>query len=250
MPRLEFVEVTPNVLCVRRPWYLSNSYIVHDDRGVTLVDAGMEPDGSDMIAGLSHLGLTVEEVKWILLTHWHNDHSSGAEAIRSLSGATVVYHANEEAHFSRTAVSGVRGRIADALPEHGPAAALKALVGQSPPRAVTMKEHASHGAIIDSRFRVIETPGHTAGHVSYFYVPDRVLFAGDALAVTRGRLWFMSRFLTEDRGRARDSMLTCALTEADAICPGHRGPLNAKVREHQQVLRRYLEEGRSWPLLS
>jgi glyoxylase-like metal-dependent hydrolase (beta-lactamase superfamily II) len=115
---------------------------------------------------------------------------------------------------------------------------------------VAAYEHAAHEAIIDSRFRVIETPGHTSGHVSYFYLPGRVLFTGDALALCRGRLWFMSRFLTEDRERARESMLACTRTEADAICPGHRGPLNAGVREHQQMLRAYLEAGRPWPLLS
>lgn len=89
MSSLQLIQVDDGVLCVRRPRYLSASYIVHDEEGVVLVDAGMEADGSDMIAGLRSLGLGVDRVRSILLTHWHNDHSSGAEALRSASGATL-----------------------------------------------------------------------------------------------------------------------------------------------------------------
>ncbi len=56
MTRLALFDVTPQVLCVARPRLLSNSYIVHDREGVVLVDAGMEPDGADMLAGLRRLG--------------------------------------------------------------------------------------------------------------------------------------------------------------------------------------------------
>jgi len=248
--RLELIEVTPNVLCVRRPMYLSNSYIVHDQHEVTLVDAGMEADGSDMIAGLMHVGRRVEDVRTILLTHWHNDHSSGAEALRQASRAAVFYDAKEHAHFSNTAVGDVRRRLADLLPERGPAAAIKALLGQSPPRPIAEAQHVVDGQLVASRFRVIATPGHSSGHVSYFYEPQRVLFTGDALAVCHGRLWFMSRFLTEDRARARESMMRCANTDAAFICPGHRGPMTTDVSNHRERLRKHLQSGRGWPLLS
>jgi glyoxylase-like metal-dependent hydrolase (beta-lactamase superfamily II) len=250
MTRLQLLAVTPHVLCVRRPWYLSNSYIVHDDRGVVLVDAGMEAGGDDMLAGLRHLGRSPCDVAAILLTHWHNDHSSGAEALRRMSNAVVYYHADEHPHFSRTAVHGWRMRLADALPESGPPAALKAMLGQSPPRAIAAACHVTDGQVIEERFRVVATPGHSSGHLSYLYEPERVLFTGDALAVCGGRLWFMSRFLTEDRERARASMLTCAEVDTNIVCPGHRRPLTTGVAEHRRSLRRYLQSGRRWPWLS
>jgi glyoxylase-like metal-dependent hydrolase (beta-lactamase superfamily II) len=250
MPRLELSAVTPRVLCVRRPRYLSNSYIVHDDAGVVLVDAGMEADGSDMLAGLREIGRDLRDVTAILLTHWHNDHSSGAEALRQATNATVYYHRNEHPNFSKTAVVGLRAKIADVIPETGVFAAVKAVLGESPPRAIERAHFVADGDIVESRFRVIETPGHSAGHVSFFYEPDRVLFAGDALAVCGGRLWFMSRFLTESIAAARESMRTCVDVEADAICPGHRGPLSAGMASHRATLRQYLQSGKPWPLVS
>lgn len=250
MPRLEFIQVTPNVLCVRRPRYLSNSYIVHDDRGVVLVDAGMEPDGSDMLRGLEHVHRSRDEIAAILLTHWHNDHSSGAEAIRRETGATVYYHRDEHARFTKSSVRGVRQRIADMLPEHGPAAAIKALVGLSPPRAIESATFVDEGQLLAGRLRVICTPGHSPGHVSYLYEPEGVLFAGDALAVSGDRLWFMSRFLTQDRALALESMRACVAIEAAFICPGHRAPLVRRVAEHRRLLAERLASGKPWPLLS
>ena len=103
MARLELIPVSGAVLCVRRPRYLSASYIVHDRDGIVLVDAGMEANGADMIEGLGSIGARVDDISAILLTHWHNDHSSGAEALRRASGARVYYHALEAPNFRRTA---------------------------------------------------------------------------------------------------------------------------------------------------
>ena len=33
---------------------------------------------------------------------------------------------------------------------------------------------------------VIHTPGHTPGHLSFYFAPEAMLFAGDALAVVNG----------------------------------------------------------------
>ncbi len=250
MPRIEFIAVTPSVLCVRRPRYLSNSYIVHDEHGVVLVDAGMEPDGSDMLQALDCVDRSPSDVTSILLTHWHNDHSSGAEAIRRSTGATVYYHRDEHAHFTKSSVGGIRRLLADMLPEHGPAAAIKALAGLSPPRAIESATFVDQGRMIDGRFRVVCTPGHSPGHVSFFYEPERVLFAGDALAVCGDRLWFMSRFLTDDRALALESMRTCVAIEAAYICPGHRAPLVHRVAESRRALAERLASRNSWPLFS
>jgi glyoxylase-like metal-dependent hydrolase (beta-lactamase superfamily II) len=96
---------------------------------------------------------------------------------------------------------------------------------------------------------VIDTPGHTAGHVSYYYRPCKTLFAGDALAVVRGRLRFMARPVTEDLQQARESMARCLELPIDFICPGHREPLTRNVHAERRRMRDYLRGGGKWPLL-
>jgi glyoxylase-like metal-dependent hydrolase (beta-lactamase superfamily II) len=250
MSSLELFHVTPRILCVRRPRYMSCSYIVSDEQGTVLVDAGMKPDGSDMLAGLAHLGIPPEDVDAILLTHWHNDHSSGAEAVRAISGARVYYHRFEHANFTRIAVGRLRNSLSALVPELGPLALLKTLIGQSPSRVVATATMVMGGETIEERFRAMHMPGHTAGHTAYLYAPDRALFAGDAIAVCNGRLTFMSRFLTEDRAAAFASMRTLAEEPAEILCPGHRRPLVDSVEPQREAMLRRLRAGEPWPMFS
>lgn len=250
MPRLELSRVSEAVLCVRRPRYLSASYIVREPQGCFVVDAGMESDASDMLAGLAALGATARDVRAIFLTHWHNDHCSGAEALRRASGARVYFHELEAAHFQGMAVGPIRRRVSAWLPDHGPLSAVKALVGQSPPECIGEASTFRGGELLEGGFRALHTPGHTPGHASYLHEPSRTLFAGDAIALCFGRLWFMSRFLTEDLVAARASMRAVATLESAAICPGHRGPLTTEVAAHRARILAYLDSGRRWPLVS
>jgi len=84
----------------------------------------------------------------ILVTHHHGDHVQGIPALKKKYGATVV---------------GPRGEAAQ-IPE------LDIEVGAADPVAV--------GGMIG---RVIETPGHTAGHIVYMFDAEKLLFAGDTL---------------------------------------------------------------------
>jgi len=250
MPRLELVPVSDSVLCVRRARYCSASYVVHEPDGVFLVDAGMEPDGSDLLAGLRHLGRDVREVRALLLTHWHNDHAAGADALRQLSGARVYVHEREQPWFEQRVAGPWRRRLSELLPEHGPLSALKALVGQAPPRAVRDTTACRDGELLEGRFRVLHTPGHTQGHASFLHLPTRTLFTGDAIAVCSGRLWYMSRFLTHDLATAQESMRAVAAVDSTAICPGHRGPLSRGLDEHRRRILARIDAGKPWPLLS
>ena len=125
---------------------------------------------------------------------------------------------------------------------------LKGLLGNAPQRAVEATRFVHDGDTIANDFKVIETPGHTSGHLSYYYAPGHVLFAGDALAVIGGRLRFMSRPVTEDLSTARTSMLRCLFLPIAAVCPGHREPLTKNVADECQRLREYVLNGGNWPL--
>lgn len=84
----------------------------------------------------------------ILLTHHHNDHIAAVKPIRERYGARVI------------------GAEAD---RH-----------RLPPLDQAVRE----GDVIvfgNSSARVIDTPGHTVGHIAYFLTPGDVLLAGDTL---------------------------------------------------------------------
>jgi glyoxylase-like metal-dependent hydrolase (beta-lactamase superfamily II) len=242
--------VTDSIWCVRRPSYLTCSYGVLMDSGVVLIDAGMDSSGADVAALLAAMGQPVGSVRAILLTHWHNDHAAGASAIRDRAGCAVYYHADEGPWLSRGAArGGLRGWLARRIPEWGIGVLLIGLLGEAVPEAVVATQLVKDGDVVADEFEVIETPGHTAGHVSFYHRRLRALFAGDALAVIGGRVRFMARPVTMDLGAARQSMERCLSLDLEVLCPGHREPLVEGVGSACDRMRRHLADGGYWPLL-
>jgi len=209
----------------------------------------MDSDGADIHAGLRALDADVKEVRAILLTHWHNDHSAGAQAIHALTGAPVYYHRGDERQFSGEAgATGLRRWMSDRIPEIGFLVLFKGLLGEAAPRAVSAQHFVQDGDIVLEDFVVVATPGHTAGHISFFYRPERALFAGDALAVIDRRIRFMARPVTLDTAAARRSMEKVLALGPEIVCPGHREPMT-DAGAACAAMREYLAHGGKWPLL-
>lgn len=245
----EVRHVSESITCLRRASYLTCSYIVRTSSGLVLVDAGMDSEGADIHTGLRALNAGVKEVRAILLTHWHNDHSAGAQAIHALTGAPVYYHQGDEAQFTGHAgATGIRRWVSDRIPEIGFLVLFKGLLGEAAPRAVAAQHFVQDGDVVLNDFEVVATPGHTPGHVAYFYRPERALFAGDALAVINGRIRFMARPVTLDTVAARASLERCLALRPQMVCPGHREPLT-EADPACDAMRDYLGSGGKWPLL-
>jgi len=120
----------------------------------------------------------------ILLTHHHGDHTAGAEALRARYGCKVV------------------GARADAyrLPRLD--------------LAVSEGDQVAFGA---ATARVIDTPGHTRGHVSFYFEAGEVLLCGDTLfSLGCGRL------LEGTAGEMFTSLgKLAALPGGTLVCCGH-----------------------------
>ncbi len=112
------------------------------------------PDAAAILRELKTLGWTLTH---ILNTHWHPDHAGGNAEIRAATGCEVV----------------------------GPAEVER--IGTAPDRVVDDGDVVMLG---ETRFEVINTGGHTLGHITFHDAADRVAFVGDTLfALGCGRLF-------------------------------------------------------------
>lgn len=133
---------------------LSDNYgfLVRDD-ATGLAACIDTPDAEAILAQLATLGWKLD---LILNTHWHPDHAGGNAAIKAATGATVVGPAEVER------LSPVDRKVAG---------------GDS----VDLGE---------TRFAVIESGGHTLGHIAFYDAVGGVAFVGDTLfALGCGRLF-------------------------------------------------------------
>jgi len=73
---MDLLEVVPGLVML--PLGISNAYVWHGPEGVTLIDTGSPGSAPAIKAALEDLGLPREELRRIVLTHFHEDHAGSA----------------------------------------------------------------------------------------------------------------------------------------------------------------------------
>src|SRR3954454_3250183 len=73
----------------------TNWYLLQEDDRLTVVDAGVPTSWSSLEEALGRLGLPLQAIKAIVLTHAHFDHVGIAERLRLELGLTVHVHADD-----------------------------------------------------------------------------------------------------------------------------------------------------------
>jgi hydroxyacylglutathione hydrolase len=190
--------------------------LIHDsDSGATAaIDA---PDGEAVVAAAHEKGWTITE---LLITHHHFDHTQGIPAVRAAFPAVRVVGPAKEA-------AKIQG--------------LDVTVGQG--------DFVKVGALEAS---VIETPGHTAGHVVYYFEDDEVAFCADTLfALGCGRVFetplpVMWDSLCKLAALPAETQIFCGheYTEANARFSLTIEPENALLRERAEKIAALRRDGK------
>jgi hydroxyacylglutathione hydrolase len=152
--------------------------LLHDpETGATAsIDA---PEAAAIEAALDKTGWRLSD---ILVTHHHGDHTAGIAELKRHYKCRVVAPRNEAA------------RIEDV------------------DETVSENDKVSVGAL---EARVLDTPGHTAGHISYFFPTEKLAFVGDTLfsigcgRVIEGTPEMMWNSLLKLRGLLDDTRFFC-----------------------------------------
>jgi glyoxylase-like metal-dependent hydrolase (beta-lactamase superfamily II) len=246
---LEMIRLADGLWCLRRPSYVTCSYVVETGTGVTFIDAGMSGSGRDVLEALRHIGRRPEDVEAVLLTHWHNDHSAGAYLLQRRYQVPIYGHDRELPSFATgTDRRALRDHVRARLPDWGLFVLAKGLLGETTPWPIRLDHCVADGELVGDRFEAIETPGHTPGHLAFFDRETKTLFAGDALAVIDGRVRRMAKHVTPDHTRAHASMVRLSEQPMASLCPGHRHALMTGVTAAMAAFRADLARDH-WPLL-
>jgi glyoxylase-like metal-dependent hydrolase (beta-lactamase superfamily II) len=190
---------------------ISNVYLVVADEGLLLVDSGMGRHAGRIIRLIESLGRRPEELRYVVLTHWHIDHLGSATEVKRLTGAQVAIH-----ELDAPILAGGE------LPKKGRRAmGLVFRLFRFRPIEPDLRLH--DGDTI-AGLRVFHVPGHTDGSIALLR-DDGVAFTGDALLGDRhGQVRPPDLRLSMDPERATASAEKLRALPLSLVLPGHGAP--------------------------
>jgi glyoxylase-like metal-dependent hydrolase (beta-lactamase superfamily II) len=245
-------SIAPGVVGLRI--LIVNVFAVTEHGSWTLIDAGLNGSAGRIRKwARDHFAGTPPEA--IVLTHGHFDHIGALETLIEEWDSPVYAHPDEMPYLT--------GERAYPPPDPSVGGGLMARMASLYPRGPIdiggrLRALPANGLVPSlPRWRIIDTPGHSPGHVSLFRDGDRVLIAGDAFCTTKQESFLKvalqepelhgpPAYFTTDWDAARDSVRRVADLQPAVLAPGHGRPMAgpAVTDALQQLAERFDEIAR------
>lgn len=185
-------------------------YLIHFGGHVALVDAGCGRIQERLFKNIRDLGIGLEQIEYLLITHCHFDHTGGIRGIKERTHCKVVAHALEAPFLEQG------DNMVTAAKWYG---------SSLEPIEIDIKLRGDEEEIdLGGRgIKAIHTPGHSPGSVVYTTESEglKVLFGQDV----HGPL---DPSLLSNREDYMKSLNLLLSMEADVLCEGHFGIFRGK----------------------
>ena len=211
-----------------------HAFLLDDGGSLTLIDTLYDTDGHRVLEEIAGMGRAVADVENIVLTHGHRSHLGGARALKEQSGATVYAH-----EWEADIVAGERKAQPVSLVPQRPLRAYFPLqvglalgLGKHPPCPV------DHGVGDGDRIgplHVFHAPGHSPGHLVFYWPERRALFAGDAIATWPGLSAGWPAFNLNPT-QHRESLRRMAEFDSEIVAVGHGEAIRSGGHRHVRDL--------------
>jgi len=183
------MQITEHVHAIKIPFPASTrfvyAYLIYGNQ-LCMVDSGIAPAKEMVFDYLRKTGRDLKEVRWILQTHSHGDHIGLSSEIKKISGCRVAAHGAEIDWIEDI----------DKQYRERPTPTFRTYVQNGTKVDRVVKD----GEVLDldggESLKVIHTPGHSAGSISFIYSADGALFSGDAIPVAGGLPIYSDVFVT------------------------------------------------------
>lgn len=227
------MEVVKNIHLV--PGVVANPYLIINSESLTLIDAGLPWSYKKILKYITSLGFEAEDIRDIIITHADSDHVGGLATIQSRSEGRVFASEIE----AQAIVQGIQSRPLKLSGVQKRLFSLASVFFRAAPVEVDHILTNEEILPVMGGLRIIETPGHTPGHISLYAEVEGVLFCGDSLRCPDGRIKVSRGVNTWDEELAWQSAELQAGLGASIVCPGHGDVVyEAGVQFQQLFLKR------------
>jgi len=170
-----------------------SAYILYRKGEAVLIDTGVAGSEVPIRTALGEVGLNWDSVSHVIVTHRHDDHQGSLEGVMQRTDDAPWYAGAGD-------MAAIHSKIAGTVVGDG-----------------------------DSVFdlEIIETPGHTPGHISVLDRAAKVLVSGDAINGADGGVIGANPEFTEDMTLANVSIKKLAAFDFDVVLFGHGEPVES-----------------------
>ncbi|SES99696.1 Glyoxylase, beta-lactamase superfamily II [Oceanobacillus limi] len=158
----------------------TGSYVINEEE-LTIIETGPSPSVKHIKKGLSSLGYSLDQVKYIIVTHIHLDHAGGAGyLLQQCPNASVVVHPKGERHLinPRKLAAGARAIYGDSFSEF-----FDPIIPIPEDRIIVKGEGDTLEIGSDCTLSFLDTPGHAKHHFSIYEPKSNGMFTGDTVGV-------------------------------------------------------------------
>lgn len=227
-----------------------NTYLVRSDTGYLLVDCGWDTaDTLKTLEGhLRFLDIKFGDVRHLVVTHIHPDHYGLAGRLREITNADLSFHRLERLYIdSRYAdadellaemrewlrLNGTPQSELDRL-NRGSTSMMERVQIAYPDQILDGGEEITCGSFA---FKVIWTPGHSAGHICLYDAHKKVLLSGDhVLPHITPSVGLHVRTASNPLADYLDSLRLIGRLQAELVLPGHGEPFEGLPERTAELL--------------
>ncbi len=200
---------------------MGRSYLIEDEDGLTLIDTSSPSASQGILDAIGAIGRSPDDLRTIVATHYHFDHTGNVAALVERTGATFCAHADDAPYIDGRVMwlpmQGIAGKFVDSGKRHY---ALR----------VDRELRTGDSVAAAGGMEVVHAPGHTPGSIALHARGRRLLFAGDAFMHLAG-LMLPPSMSSHDLVEARRSVARLAELDFDIALPGHGRPIVGRANE-------------------
>ncbi|MCR8655935.1 MBL fold metallo-hydrolase [Paenibacillus endoradicis] len=217
------MEISNGVHILELDFYGStiNPTLLWDQEMAVLIDTGFTGQIEDLKLAMKKVGVSLNNVKIVILTHQDIDHIGCLPEILGECGNQVQVFAHE---LDKPYIQGELPLLKDGHIIDPPK-------GRVDKTLIDGEEIDVCGGI-----RVIHTPGHTPGHISLYLKKSKTLIAGDSMYSVNGILGGIHEPTTPDIEEARLSLKKYLDLDIESVICYHGGISKGKINDQIRAL--------------
>lgn len=158
----------------------TGTYVIKEEE-LTLIETGPSPSVKYIKAGLTALGHSLSEVKYIIVTHIHLDHAGGAGLLlKECPNAQIVVHPRGERHLvdPKKLAAGARAVYGESFSE-----LFDPIIPVPADRLLIKGEGDTLKIGSNCVLEFWDTPGHAKHHIGIYDPVSNGMFTGDTVGI-------------------------------------------------------------------